>query len=110
MIETIISVGAIVFGILLSLSHIFQLKKILKLRSATQISKVFYGIVVCTLLFYALANFYKQDYFMFASFIIALLPATMVFILSFVYGGNPFLVRKVFQPQRTDKKKRKKNV
>ena len=51
MIEELIGYGAIVFGILLSLSHLFQLKKILKLRNATQISKVFYGIVIVTLLF-----------------------------------------------------------
>ena len=94
MIEELIGYGAIVFGVLLSLSHLFQMRKILKLRKATQISKVFYGIVVATLLFYALANLYRKDYFMFVSFMIAFVPATIVFVLSFIYGGNPFKCQK----------------
>jgi len=90
MIKLLINVGAIVFGVLLSLSHFFQLRKIIRLKDATQISKKFYGIIIATLLFYALVNLYKKDIFMFISFTIALIPATAVFVLSFIYGGNPF--------------------
>ena len=100
MIETLISIGAIIFGVLLSVSHLFQLSKIIKFRKANQISKVFYGIILATLSFYALANLYRKDYFMFASFMTGLIPATAVFILSFIYGEKPL--------KKWNKKSRKK--
>ncbi len=100
MIDTIIGIGAIVVGILLSLSHFFQLKKILKVKKSDQISKMLYGIIVIALAFYAFANLYRGDIFMFISFMIGLVPATSVFVLSFVYDKN----KKIKKSRRSKKR------